>query len=59
MPCALRVDAGVVRLRRRETHGSADIVNAAPCDALLMVPAECSRVEAGALLRYLPVSAHG
>jgi len=59
VPCALRVDAGVVRLRRRATHGSADIVNAAPCDALLMVPAECPRVEAGALLRYLPVSAHG
>ena len=53
LPCKAQVQEGALRLHCLPSHGSADIVGASTCNALLTVPPDCSGVEAGEELRFL------
>ncbi|MDK1030515.1 MAG: molybdopterin molybdotransferase MoeA [Planctomycetia bacterium] len=53
MPAVLTTEDGVVQARLPKYHGSADLVALAKANALLIVPADTERIEAGETVRAL------
>ena len=54
-PCRIVVEKGVNQIELVSSQGSADITGGSEADALLVVPADAIRIEAGQLMQYIEV----